>query len=405
MPYLHHRMSIGVVTVAWSLAVLAVLSGAARAQTIWYVDDSNPNCPGSGTLVDPYCAIQDGIDAASNGDEVIVAAGTYNETINFLGRAITLRSATGPNVTTIDGTGHFHVVQCVSGEGPDTVLDGFTITGGNAHGTFQDHQGGGMLNSASSPTVMNCIFSGNTAGAGGGMLNSASNPTVMNCIFSGNTAFTAFFSGFGGGMWNQDSSPIISNCTFTGNSVGCCGEGGAIYNFNSSPTVTNCILWGNTPNEITDGEPAAKVRYSDVQGGWPGTGNIDLDPLFVDPINGDFRLQRRSPAIDAGNNWAIAGITDTDLRGSPRFVHASTRSHPGCGEPAVVDMGAFEAPGKASSIKRGDIDGNGIVGMLDLVILASSWGLCAPRGCCLADFDLDGRVAVPDLLTVLRNWG
>ena len=76
--------------------------------------------------------IQDAIDAASNGDEVIVAPGTYPEVIDFSGKAITLRSSDGANVTIIDGTGlNNSVVKCVSGEGSDTVLDGFTITGGS----------------------------------------------------------------------------------------------------------------------------------------------------------------------------------------------------------------------------------------------------------------------------------
>ena len=66
-------------------------------------------------------------------DEIVVAPGTYFEfNINFLGKAITLRSSDGPDVTTIDGTGNFHVVQCVSGEGSETVLEGFTVTGDGA---------------------------------------------------------------------------------------------------------------------------------------------------------------------------------------------------------------------------------------------------------------------------------
>ncbi len=87
--------------------------------------------------------IQAGIGVAVNGDEVVVAPGTYFEAINFNGKAITLRSSDGADVTIIDGTGFFHVVQCLSGEGPETILDGFTITGGNANGTFPDYSGAG----------------------------------------------------------------------------------------------------------------------------------------------------------------------------------------------------------------------------------------------------------------------
>ncbi len=115
-------------------------------------------------------------------DEIVVAEGEYFENINFLGKAVTLRS-TDPNDpvvvvnTIINGGGVGSVVTCISGEWPNTVLSGFTITGGN---------GGGMYNLSSSPTVTNCTFSGNTASSGGGMFNANSSPTVTNCTFSGN---------------------------------------------------------------------------------------------------------------------------------------------------------------------------------------------------------------------------
>ncbi len=180
-----------------------------------------------------------------DGDEIVVAPGTYIETINFLGKAITLRSTdpTDPGVvaaTIIDGTGNFHVVQCVSGEVPDTVLDGFTLTGANANGgVFPDAVGGGMYNGSSSPTVTNCTFSGNSATNAGGMYNNASSPTVTDCTFDGNTATNA-----GGGMYNASGNPTVSNCTFSGNTA--TNAGGGMYNGSSSPTVTNCTFSGNS---------------------------------------------------------------------------------------------------------------------------------------------------------------
>ena len=112
-----------------AVTVLAV--STAQAATI-HVDVANCPGPGDGSELDPYCSIQTAIDAAVDTDEIVVAPGTYFETINFLGKAITLRSSDGPDVTTIDGTGNFHVVQCVSGEGSETVLEGFTVTGDGA---------------------------------------------------------------------------------------------------------------------------------------------------------------------------------------------------------------------------------------------------------------------------------
>ena len=131
----------------------------------------------AGTLHVPggYSTIQGAIDAAVSGeDQIEVASGWYNEAIDFKGKAVRLYSTGGPGVTTIDATGLmgvYHVVQCVSSEGPDTVLEGFTITGGNANGsTSSDRSGGGMYNLSSSPTVTHCTFTGNRCTwLGGGM--------------------------------------------------------------------------------------------------------------------------------------------------------------------------------------------------------------------------------------------
>ncbi len=148
--------------------------------------------------------IQAGINAAVAGDEVVVAPGTYFEIINFAGKAITVRS-TDPNDagvvmnTIIDGSSSpfQSVVTCNSGEGPDTVLSGFVITGGDTG------SGGGMVNNGSSPTVTNCSFIGNTAApfTGSGMHNqSLSNPTVTNTGFCGDTISGGYTDGGGNSL-------------------------------------------------------------------------------------------------------------------------------------------------------------------------------------------------------------
>jgi hypothetical protein len=189
-----------------------------------------------------YEAIQVAINNANNGDEIEVAPGTYRETINFNGKAIRLMSSNGPEVTTIDGTGYYHVIQCVRGEGPSTVLDGFTITGGNAItiGYLSD-RGAGMLNIGSSPTVNNCIFSDNTARLGSGMYNEDSRAIVTNCIFSRNVA-----TKLGGAICNVvDSSPTVTNCTFSKNKA---KDNCDIFSdIRSYANVNNRILWDNKP--------------------------------------------------------------------------------------------------------------------------------------------------------------
>ena len=136
-----------------------------------------------------YTSIQAALDAAVTGhDKIEVNPGTYYEAIDFHGKAVRLYSKHGPAETIIDGTGNYHVVRCTSGEGPDTILEGFTITGGNANGAAEDAWGGGMYNSGASPTVTNCVFTGNTADWGGGMFNTGASPSLTNCVFHDNSA-------------------------------------------------------------------------------------------------------------------------------------------------------------------------------------------------------------------------
>ncbi len=433
-------------SLAYVFAV-AVYSSA-QAGTI-YVDVTNCPGPGDGSELDPYCSLQTAIDNAGlEGDEIVVAPGTYFETIDFIGKAVWLHSSDGPEVTVISANGPDgadSAVTCASGEGDDTILEGFTLTDGTGTtvvflgSAFE--AGGGMVNmDDSNPTVTNCTFTGNSADSGGGMynqnessptvtnctftensssgmVNNNSNPTVTNCTFSGNTATNGggmsnvfnssptvancTFSGNsatndGGGMRNNNGNPMVANCTFSGNTA---ATGGAMLNvFNSTVTLTNCILWGDSPNEIVEAaDPITNVLYSDVQGGWSGIGNIDADPSFVDPDNGDFRLSPGSPCIDAGNNWGVAGLMETDLDGNPRFMADGNDFDPGCGEPVVVDIGAYEFPGTPFDVVFGDLNGNGTVGVVDLMILNECLGSDDPD-CCIADLNMDGVIGIIDQL-------
>jgi parallel beta-helix repeat protein len=150
--------------------------------------------------------------------------------------------------------------------------------------TFSDNsavwEGGGIYNSQSSPTLTDCTFSDNSAEwNGGGMFLFWSSPTVTNCTFTGNSAGDA-----GGGIATAfRSRPTLTNCTFSDNSAW--GGGGMNNEQYCSPTLTNCILWGNTaptgPQIFSFDPSSTTVTYSDVQGAWPGVGNIDADPRFV----------------------------------------------------------------------------------------------------------------------------
>ncbi|MHC4943325.1 MAG: right-handed parallel beta-helix repeat-containing protein, partial [Planctomycetota bacterium] len=238
------------------ITVLLIILGNVQGATI-YVPDSYPT-------------IQGAIDAASAGDTIIVEPGTYVENIDFLGKAVTLMSEQGADVTAIDGNHAGRVVTCQSGEGADSVLDGFTITNGyvkddngggmyiwysdptvknctfsdnKAESPYDDSNGGGMYNESSNPTVTNCTFTYNSAGGGGGMCNMESSPTVIDCTFSYNGTGAHGLSGWGGGMLNcSNSSPTVTNSTFSYNG----GTGGGMCNYESSnPTVTGCNFSNN----------------------------------------------------------------------------------------------------------------------------------------------------------------
>ena len=195
------------------------------------------------TLLVPvdYPTIQSCIDAAVSGqDECVVVPGTYNELINFLGKAITLRSSHGPQVTTIDGTGlNGSVITCVTGEVRDTVLDGLTITAGTGTylSMFNGYVGGGMYIAGSSPSVIGCVFSANKAKLGAGIYSADGSMAVSDSTFSENVAFS------GGGIFHNGGSPTVSNCNFTANVA---DHGGGVVNSETYATLADCTFSGNT---------------------------------------------------------------------------------------------------------------------------------------------------------------
>ncbi len=196
----------------------------------------------------------------------------------------------------------------------------------------------------------------------------------------------------------------VINCTFIGNTA---GTSGGMYSV-GIPTVRNCIFWGNiaAAGQIkVDGTSTATVTSSDVQGGYPGEGNIDADPLFVNFDNGDLRLLPGSPCIDAADNTAVPKGIDTDLDGNPRFIEDPNTPDTGLGDCPIVDMGSYEFQEGTTDCCPGDLDDSNDVGVKDLLILLGAWGPCPKKGDCPADFDNSNDVGVKDLLFLLGNWG
>jgi hypothetical protein len=254
-----------------------------------------------------------------------------------------------------------------------------TVTNCTFTGNSASIYGGGMVSFSGSPTVKGCTFSDNSANVGGGMGNIGCSPTVTNCTFRGNLAEY----GYGSGMCNYGNSSMIKGCTFSGNSAKY-GYGGGMCNWErSSPTVTNCILWADVPSEIYVYVYAGQqiVTYSDIQGGWPGEGNIDKDPCFADPNNHDYHLKsqagRWEPATQA---WIKDDVTSPCIDAGDPKSPIGLEPFPNGG---IINMGAYGGTAEASksyfgepvceTVVAGDINGDCRVDFRDFALMASHW--------------------------------
>lgn len=204
-----------------------------------------------------YPTIQAAIDAASNGDSVFVAKGTYVENIDFKGKAITVKSEQGPDVTTIDGGNPVNpdygsVVMFQNGEDLDSVLEGFTITNGS--GTYQpywkSYYGGGIYCFGSFPKISdNIITLNSTKNAGGGIYCDCTLPAPLNEYspeISNNIIVFNYTEGGGGGIYCDGSSPDIFNNIIRWNNVSFGFGGGIACCLDASPTITKNDITGNT---------------------------------------------------------------------------------------------------------------------------------------------------------------
>ena len=133
----------------------------------------------------------------------------------------------------------------------------------------------------------------------------------------------------GGGVYGTSSSPVITNCTLVRNSAPISSGGGA-YFIGDSPKIINCILWSDSSGEVNCSSVTPTVTYSDIRGGYTGTGNISDNPSFVNPEAGNYHLRADSPCIDAGTD---SGAPAADIDGNPRPLGAA------------YDMGAYEYDG------------------------------------------------------------
>jgi hypothetical protein len=240
-----------------------------------------------------------------------------------------------------------------------------------------------------------------------------------------------------GGIVGHPALVRLRHCTFSRNTA---PSGGAMdfgdQGFNDSD-IANCVFWGDSPEEINVGDPDVPgITYSDVQGGWPGVGNIGEDPInhdpdFCDPDGSDgipgtlddnFRLDDGSPCIDAGDDGAVpvvdeGDVDDDGVTAEPLPWDADTAkpaSHHGRVFDVVlgpvgtgVDMGAYEnqhirdCPWDIASQEAGPPP-DGEVGVNDFLRLNGDWGPCPGCG---ADFDCNLAVDATDFLALSAHWG
>ena len=372
-----------VISNAWGSITSAVV--ALNLSVVRYVNVNNP------TPASPYTTwataatvIQDAINAAGIGDEILVTNGVYQSGSVSVGKPyyaghrialnkpLSVLSVNGPAVTTILGDVVPH-----AGSGRrcayltnGAFLAGFTLTAGAVDvgiNSSDNQRGGGVLCQSTDCIVSNCIITGNVAGYYGGGVYSG---TLINCVVANNTVrnLAGTRTGYGGGAYGSIlkhcivrnnysryggggvSSGTLTNCLLTGNSavwgagaysgtlVNCTvtgnagfddgGLGGGGGGGTASSTLLNSIVIQNTGYYGTPNVYGGSLSYSCTTPFREGEGNLIDDPAFVDTASGNYRLQTNSPCLNAGTNGPVTW--DGDLDGRPRVVDGR------------VDMGAYE---------------------------------------------------------------
>ncbi|MDP6416339.1 MAG: right-handed parallel beta-helix repeat-containing protein, partial [Gammaproteobacteria bacterium] len=350
----------------------------------WHVATHGSDTHGCGYQGSPFATIQAGINAASSGDTVTVAAGTYTENINFSGKSIKLIGASAAT-TIIDGNASGRVVLMNTNESSTTLLKNFTIQNGNASGTNYENYGGGVHIYGADPTLENLIIKdnistyygaglfvgvgavvtmknskiiSNDAGSHGGGIYVFynSNFTMTNVQISGNTTTNQ-----GAGIYTDWDDNIVSlvNCTMGGNTSSANNKYALYWQGGDSKlTIVNTIIWNTGLSGIymdTDGgwdDQTINVAGSVIQGGIANgiktddASSVDQnisgmvtgqDPAFVDASGGDYSIRGYSGAISVGVDQVTFSSTTytaptTDLAGSSRPNPANT----------LLDAGAYE---------------------------------------------------------------
>ncbi len=296
--------------------------------TRWYVKSDAPDNGDGKSWETAVRTIEAALNLREASDTIWVASGTYQghwilppgvalisgfsgDESSLEERDLRIYRATLQNAST-----GYSVVYL----GSKSLLDGFTVTGGQSGGVSCDY--------ATPATVTNNIITGNhNESYGGGLIINHSTGLIANNVISRNISASQ-----GGGISSRYSTSLFYGNTIVDNTAAT--TGGAVQFSFKMPTFKNCILWGNTTSTITGGTGTVlPITYSDIQGGYTGDGNIDADPLFVDSTMDDYHLPVNSPCIGKG----IGPLNDSTV---PPFDYEGDVR-----EGATCDMGADESTG------------------------------------------------------------
>ncbi|MCC6907316.1 MAG: right-handed parallel beta-helix repeat-containing protein [Phycisphaerales bacterium] len=211
---------------------------------------------------------------------------------------------------------------------------------GEIAGNTAERNGGGLYGLAVG--VRQCRILDNRSGQDGAGIYTEFGAVVSSTLIAGNRA-----EGSGGGVFERDSDGYSRNVTVVANSSRTGGGGVHIEGAgHSDPAMFGSIVFGNSPTSIADASGMLIVEHCNVEGGWPGVGNLDVDPRFIDPANDDYRLGPASPCIDSGDNRQVD--EGKDLAGLPRRMDDRGMPDAGIGLNAIVDMGCYEFQGTST---------------------------------------------------------
>jgi len=389
-----------------------------------------------------FQTIQEAVKAAAHFDEILVAPGTYTETVNPLGKRITIRSATGPDNTIIDGESIRSAVVCTTGETQQTIFDGFTLTNGRSP---VEPGGGGMRLHGASPQVLNCRLVSNSAGDrgmyydtdGAAVMVSIGFPTFDGCTFLANTA-----SGMGGAIYAENFSGVAcTNCTFEANLA---MKGAAVYlTDSSSASFATCNFTGNAATwyggalYALDGCAAVFMDCSLLSNGaGMGGGGIYGQCAAIAIDGGSLEMNVSGLGGGIAMNCGSASINDVQFRdndaGTGSDIRIAVEGGADDGDPlADVSVANSFFCGSDNAIEGpwDDLGGNtffgtcadgaccsnGICAIIDGTTCKLLGGdfrgigtFCETEDCpgdCPADTDQNGFVGVDDMLQVISDWG